>query len=155
MTNYYKELRVNGLKVLNNEIPRENPSEISQKDIEFVNQRFFRAILIPTGFAASLMLFRSAVVATPRVGKFFRNPLRRDSEYFEPKWWQNGFSYQSIVVLTFGVTTYQLIKYEMTKFWLFIKYQNIVDNYMRREQMKKVKLFKEQTNKITLKESEK
>lgn len=125
----FKELREN-IKSFLKDRRKDKCTEISQEDIDLIQYTKYE-IPTKTVFCFGFLYFLKFASNYLHLPSLFANPLA-DTEgiAFKRKLWSKVLSNHIIFLGTMGCFFLYTLKYEAMKFYLFLKYENLVNLYM-------------------------
>lgn len=123
------ELRKEILDKLKNR-KSDNDSFISKEDIDNFEKTKMEIIKMP--FCGLVFLLVSKQIFNyVKLPSLIRNPLSiEENSIFKKKLWNKYIVNNFIVLSLFGLIGMYSVKYEVTKFYMFLKYENLVYKYL-------------------------
>jgi len=125
----YDELKEKGFYYLQNR--GENQAlKIDDEDINTLNKYKRNVIVYPVvaGFSLFGLKFLTKNLNLP---SFFDNPLEPDERAtYRQKFFSKFFKNQLIFVGAVGILSYYYVRYEISKYYMFLKYENLVNAYV-------------------------
>jgi len=134
----YRELKKIGLYYLENR--KENLDvEISEEDIASIDKFKAKTYVYPTitFFSILTLKYLWKYLPTPSL---FDNPIEPDQRtLWRRKFFGKFFANQMIFVCTLGTVLFTLVRYEFAKYYLYLKYENLVDAYLAAKDAEMIK----------------
>mmetsp|Transcript_5578 Transcript_5578/g.6030 ORF Transcript_5578/g.6030 Transcript_5578/m.6030 type:complete len:146 (-) Transcript_5578:34-471(-) len=125
----YEELKSQGMQYIANR--RTNyETMISQDDMKRLDSLKSKIISGPL-ITLGLFLGWRFLPESLRPPKFLDNPLASETENVTTKrMFRKPLSNQLTLICTFGAFSYFFVRYEVAKYYMYLKYENLVDAYV-------------------------
>lgn len=125
----YEELKSQGLQYIENRRSNKD-TMISQEDMKRLDSLQSKIIYGPLATLGVFLGWRF-LPESIRPPKFLDNPLATDTDAIKKKrLFRKPLSNQMMFICTFGAFTYFFVRYEVAKYYLYLKYENLVDAYV-------------------------
>ena len=125
----FQELRKNIQALLQNR-RQDTSSEIAQEDINLVQHSKYE-IPTKTIICFGILYFMKYSARFFHLPRLFVNPLADgESIIYRKKIWSRIMANHLIFLGTMGCLLIYSVKYEIIKFYIYLKYENLVHNYM-------------------------
>ena len=117
-------------KLMPQERKSDTATEISQTDIDLIERN--KNLIWKTPLVIFGVLFTSKLLLRKmNIPSLMRNPLSPAEKFKERKrFWDYFMSNHMIFLGTSASLVYSVVYYEMTKYYLFTKYENLINAYL-------------------------
>ena len=134
----YKEVKNTGVHYFEN---RKSNTDllISEEDIKTIDTFGFRRFVYPVATFTSLLAGKYLMKYIPRPD-LFTNPIEPEVRTVWRKLFFNKMlSNQIIFVCTLGSVLYTIVRYEFVKYYMYLKYENLVEAYLEAKDSEVIK----------------
>ena len=123
--------------------------QISQDDINILNRYKRNIFVYPTAIGAGLAALKF-FTKNIEIPSFFDNPLEPDDRaIYRKKFFNKFFQSKILFIGLLGSFCYYYVRYEISKYYLYLKYENLVNGYVSARDSEYLKTFLDENAKQT------